>query len=166
MFEIPVSILLDEFNFSCIKSLYAHEITHFLVNRNRGSVLETINSEFLSLFIEKLNIKEDSIDYAGGEHNRWLNIKYDDVIFLSPELQLDIKTYYNSLVKANYLYYLYRNMKPYEKVKLFNNIKLIFEGKLTVEDFCCLYNINFRNNKMIEVSSASIDSAVKFKRTL
>lgn len=166
-YDIPISLTYDEFdsyimenhlynnvyfigdivlsivNIGNISSMYAHELSHVFTQKNQKYIFSSmLDNEVLSIFIEKLMYGGENIEYKINELNRWIGIKGAN-LDCSDDVDISlIHTYYNSLLKANYLYYLYRNMNEYQKSKLFKNIKLIFEGQRK--------RVNFlRNEKMI-----------------
>lgn len=154
-------------NISPLKSSYGHELTHVLTRRNQNIFNNYFDLEFLSIFIEKILIKEDSEEFKINEFNRLSLIKiHNEMGFDDYKDVVEFQKYYTSILKANYLYYLYRNMNIEQKIKLFKNLTKIFNGQITMDKFLKIYNIDLNELKIFEIFHESIQNSYEYSKTL
>ncbi|MFI3260464.1 MAG: hypothetical protein R3Y13_01975 [bacterium] len=154
----PINLSL--INEMTLKSSYTHECTHALLEREPGSYRDLYDREFLSIFLEKAVLKKDSVDFKLTELNRWISIRTTDFENINQINNYSVM-YYNSTVKAIYLYYLYRNMSSFEKQVLMRLIKEILEGRATINMLYNRYNINWDNDDLYNVAIESMKNAKK-----
>lgn len=155
-------IILPKLSCTNTFAIYAHELVHLLTLRNQYAFPNELDKEMLSIFIEKINIKEDSFEYHLNEFIRWssLNLGKDNVNFDESTL-IKAYMYYNSFIKANYLYHLYRNMNYCQRTILFEAINFVFQGILNMDQFCFMYDIDLNNKNIYDISIDSINNAKK-----
>ena len=143
-------IYLSKKNTVINSSSYVHEIVHTQIER-KGAILDHNNAEVLSIFMELLFLNDlDSSNillYIG------LINRIGDMILSYDLLQLkkdDISTYKNikyfiSTAKAIGLFEKYINANYLIKDEIVNNIQNVFDGKMTVDYFLSLFDINLED---------------------
>lgn len=146
-------------------ALYAHEIAHVLQIRNPNVITNELDNEFLSIFMEKIiNLETKNLEeIKSGNYNRYSDIKFFNFDNILNEKNIIGQTYYKSNLMAIYLFHLYLNFPADEKINMLKNIKEVFEGKMILENFSKIYNINLYNSELKDVIIDSIDTAVSYK---
>ena len=146
-------ILLSKKNTVINSSSYVHEIVHTQVDR-RGSVLDSKNSEVISIFEELLflyDLDSNNILSYIGIINRvaymlhsYLVIKNDKDIKTYEELKRNYcySKYLVSTLKAISLFYKYINANGLIRDEIDKNVQLVFNGQISVEDFLSLFDIS------------------------
>ncbi|MFI3261046.1 MAG: hypothetical protein R3Y13_04985 [bacterium] len=158
-------VILSKENLSTLSSCYAHECTHVLTERNKRTVSDELDREFLSIFLEKIFIKEDSEEFKISELNRWVDINPVNLETFTNEEKFVLHTYYNANVLAVYLYYIYRNMKEPSRLKLLKDIRKVFTGNFTTKEFMNKYNLNFKNDDVVTVVLDAAKESKKYHLT-
>lgn len=160
-------IIIGNKNISSFKSSYSHELTHVLLNKNIHVIDNQFDVEFISTFIEKIVLKNDSNEFKINEFNRLNDIKickelgFDNITEI-----IKFQKYYISLLKANYLYFLYRNMNKNQQNILFKNITKIYNGQMLLSDFNNIYNINIFNKELFKASTQAINNSSTYYKNL
>lgn len=134
--------------------IYVHEIAHTQLDSQKGSVENYHNNEIIPIFLEKLVALVT--DETGKTYRNICIERYEEIlkcikIINNKEYdslyRLDASVFLNSILKADYLFEMYMNVSTIKKSEILLGIQMIFDGKETVEDFLCRYNICLENSK-------------------
>lgn len=145
-------ILLNQ-NFSKISStILAHEITHTQV-LNHYSILDYMNYELLSLFIDKL-----SSFYHNSHSDLFLINEYYRLKILKQALNLlrnyeldknqlkNVLMMIESILKTEHLFSNFIDGEKNDRDTILNNIQNVFDGNIFIEDMLNDLSIKFDNS--------------------
>ena len=139
---------------------YVHEITHTQIDSYKRAVVDFINREVLSIFLELLYAKTNGdlfnytlfkrIDNFAKNYNIMCSYKIDNNKHnISKENYYWSISYVNSVLKAFKMLYKYINGSEAEKEYILIWIQEVFNGKMTVED--CLEKIGVTLDNSIDI---------------
>jgi hypothetical protein len=146
-------IILSRRNTIINASSYVHEIVHTQVD-GKGSVLDSKNSEVLSIFMELLFLYDlDSNNFLSyiGLINRvaymlhcYLIVKENSSLKSYEELKNNYyySKYLVSTLKAINIFYKYINSNSLIRNEIDSSIQLVFNGQMSIDDFLSLFDIN------------------------
>lgn len=156
--------------------IYAHELTHVLLESKKGSVKKAENNEMLSIFMEKLAALEmdeslellrsmecirlkffaddniESLRQISSVKQKFPNISYSDILKkavvngISYNALLRFSQYLVSTLEAEKLFNIYFNGDESIRNEIIFEIQKAFDGKQTVEDLLDKYNITYENS--------------------
>lgn len=132
------------------KDRYVHEMTHTLLNKEKGSVENKLDRELLPIFMEKLSSKEQSSDILDVENYNRVVSTNDNINNLETSIKnntADYRTFNNmgyilSTVLSSDLFEKYEKRDDKVKKEMINSIKNIFKGKTSLEETLKKYDIN------------------------
>lgn len=141
-----ISIYKPHSNKTLFDSIYLHELVHTQIESVQNSYNDIYNSELISFLLELIY----SYWYRGEDNEQLINYQVKSMSELlsdyawklnSNNKDISISIYYNSLIKAIYLFDIFKSLNKNGKKKLLKDIQLIFDGKLSIEDLLVKYNI-------------------------
>lgn len=151
--KIPYSISSIYLKGECnefLTQVYVHEMTHALVNRNKGIVKNMLLNEMLPMFMEKVasyDLNNELLDKV--ILNRLLSTKRAlnniDHSKNNSYLKLHKKIYILSNICASGLFDLYYKSNDFVKNKIDISVGKVISGEMLLEDLLDEYNINFDN---------------------
>ena len=145
---------------SCVTaSLYAHEIAHSQLKRNKQMILDMQNEEVIPIFLEKLIASQ--IENTGAlvqkvEETRFKELYsaflvLDNPLFASFQQRISASKYIVSTLKATNLFDKYINGSEKQKQIILSGIQEIFDGSKKVESFLDSQNITFENSNNLSL---------------
>lgn len=141
---------------------HCHEITHGLIEKNKGSIENYLNAEVLSMWMEKLA----ALDMSEGllrviETNRLAALKERTNSLKSKEviLEEDLESYqylYSGFL-AEQLFTLYLEGNRFIRKQLESEIAKVFQGDLILEDLLSSKEIDYHNEEVVKSLKKAID---------
>lgn len=126
---------------------HLHEVTHALLERNKGSVRDYYKAEMLSILMEKIAADEiDKTSVLLSKQNifRYENLKQS----IQKSLDDDTHKYLLSTLLAEVLFDKYKNGNETYKNHLLAQISKILDGKLVLEDMLINEGITLDNGNL------------------
>ena len=140
--------------------LYGHEIIHTQLEGIKGSIENLHNREVLPIFME--NVLSFEFDSNNELLRQNMFIRYKDMLndmlrLAEPEFYMDTDLhlasgYINSVLKASNLFDKYVSSSLEERSKMLHSVQNVFDGKCTVEDFLCYYDVTLENSSNLVVA--------------
>jgi len=146
------SISLDSNLGSNIISIYAHELVHSQIDKNKFELLDNyFDNEFLSIFIELVISSHVNSKYNFNTiENRLEMLKNELLFYKNYNDDLEIRCYIESTLKAFHLYNDYIKSSNLIKKEILNSIEDVFKEKINIGRFSYIYEIDYDNSKDVK----------------
>lgn len=127
------------------KTIYAHEMTHALLNKNKGNILNFMHGEVLPIFMEKvaaldLDNADDLLFFVN--YQRLLSLRKNIITMLLEGDNIIDKMYIISSLMSASLFDVYENSSLNSKEEIDKSINQVLMGNLRLEDIFDKYEIN------------------------
>ena len=158
-------ILLSGYNIGSINLsrlgiiTHLHEVTHALLERNKGSVKDYYKSEMLSILMEK--IAADEIDKTSILLSKQNIFRYENLKQSLENSNDDSHKYLLSTLLAEILFNKYKNGNETYKNHLLAQISKILDGKLVLEDMLINEGITLDNGNLPCIIEENIQKSIR-----
>ena len=158
-------ILLSGYNIGSINLsrlgiiTHLHEVTHALLERNKGSVKDYYKSEMLSILMEK--IAADEIDKTSILLSKQNIFRYENLKQSLENSNDDSHKYLLSTLLAEVLFNKYKNGNETYKNHLLAQISKILDGKLVLEDMLINEGITLDNGNLPCIIEENIQKSIR-----
>lgn len=158
-------ILLSGYNIGSINLsrlgiiTHLHEVTHALLERNKGSVKDYYKSEMLSILMEK--IAADEIDKTSVLLSKQNIFRYENLKQSLENSNDDSHKYLLSTLLAEVLFNKYKNGNETYKSHLLAQISKILDGKLVLEDMLINEGITLDNGNLPCIIEENIQKSIR-----
>ena len=158
-------ILLSGYNIGSINLsrlgiiTHLHEVTHALLERNKGSVKDYYKSEMLSILMEK--IAADEIDKTSILLSKQNIFRYENLKQSLENSNDDSHKYLLSTLLAEVLFNKYKNGNETYKNHLLAQISKILDGKLVLEDMLINEEITLDNGNLPCIIEENIQKSIR-----
>ena len=125
---------------------HLHEVTHALLERNKGSVRDYYKAEMLSILMEK--ISADEIDKTSVLLSKQNIFRYENLKQSLENSNDDSHKYLLSTLLAEVLFDKYKNGNETYKNHLLVQISKVLDGKLVLEDMLINEGITLDNDNL------------------
>ncbi len=140
---------------------HVHEVIHGLLERNKGSVKNYLNTELLSNFMEKaaaLSMGEDWLKLAISNRLFDLEEKKNKIEFGSLTLdEIESYQYLYSGFLAEFLFDIYQKGSLFLQKQIIREISKILKGDLILEDFLESKEISYYNDDIVKCLKKTIE---------
>ena len=161
-----VPIMISGFNLGSKKIsrlaviTHLHEITHALLERNKGSVRDYYKAEMLSILMEK--IAADEIDKTSVLLSKQNIFRYESLKnSIKENCDDDTHKYLLSTLLAEALFNKYLNGNETYKNHLLAQIQMVLEGKLVLEDMLNNEGIVLDNGNLPCIIEENIQKSIR-----
>lgn len=127
---------------------YGHELVHSQLDSNKGVQKFFMNREVIPIFLEKIfSIELGHLYYVNIEKIRLSNFSSSIKKVNNNQGDLGTYTYIRSTISANILFNIYIESNSQDREEMLDGIQLIFDNKITVEDYLKKYNAIYNDSE-------------------